>query len=114
MTAAARTLGGDTGPEPLLVDARTAAGMLGVSERLLWSWTKSGEIGNVRIGRRVLYPVQGLKDWVGAHTVGGPAGVAPQSASPETPSAEGLKHPPAGPPVRPPTGRTLGAVEGAR
>src|SRR5690606_25392586 len=83
-------------PEPLLVDARTAAGMLSVSERLLWTWTQAGEIACVRIGRRVLYPVQGLRDWVAAHTTGGPA------AGIGTPPQHDLNHRRAEPPVTTP------------
>jgi hypothetical protein len=110
MSGAPLTTGAPAAPEPLLVDARTAAGMLSVSERLLWSWTKAGEIGVVRIGKRVLYPVQGLRDWVAALTVGGPVMNAP--ASIETPSPHDLKHPQGGPPVRPPTGTNSPDVEG--
>lgn len=100
-----------TEPEALLVDVRTAAKMLSVSERLLWSWTKAGQIGSVHIGRRVLYPVQGLRDWVAARTHGGPAATAPAI---ETPSEHDLKHRPAEPPVTTPEAARRRTSEGAR
>ncbi len=52
--------------EPLRValTAPEAAKALGIGERLLWSETKSGHIPHVRIGTRVLYPVETLKDWL--------------------------------------------------
>ena len=54
----------DPQPEPLLVDAPTAAKMLAVSERTLRRLTTGGEIGVVRIGRRTLYSVEALRKWV--------------------------------------------------
>ncbi len=49
----------------LAVNRREAASMLGISERLLWTWTKAGTIPHVRIGTRVLYPVEQLRQWLG-------------------------------------------------
>lgn len=49
---------------PLAVGRAEAAAMLGISERLLWTWTKSGMIPHVRIGTRVLYPVEQLRVWL--------------------------------------------------
>lgn len=48
----------------LTVNRREAAEMLGISERLLWAWTNAGEVPHVRIGARVLYPVEALKQWL--------------------------------------------------
>jgi excisionase family DNA binding protein len=48
----------------LLIDARTAARMLGVSPRTLWKLTDIGELPHVRIGRRVLYCPQQLLAWI--------------------------------------------------
>ena len=50
--------------EPLAVRARQAARMLGIGERKLWELTNQGEIPHVRAGRVVLYPVDGLRDWL--------------------------------------------------
>jgi excisionase family DNA binding protein len=49
---------------PLAVSRREAAVMLGISERLLWTWTQAGTIPHVRIGTRVLYPVEQLRQWL--------------------------------------------------
>jgi hypothetical protein len=38
--------------------------MLGISERLLWTWTNMKRIPHVRIGARVLYPVHLLREWL--------------------------------------------------
>jgi hypothetical protein len=38
--------------------------MLGISERLLWTWTNAKSIPHVRIGARVLYPVDELRRWL--------------------------------------------------
>jgi excisionase family DNA binding protein len=47
--------------EPLAVGRKEAAAMLGISERLLWTWTNAKTIPHVRIGTRVLYPVDELR-----------------------------------------------------
>ena len=49
----------------LAVGSREAARLLGVCERTLWSWSKAGIVRTVKIGRRVLYPVAGLKELLG-------------------------------------------------
>lgn len=49
---------------PLLVDARSAAKMLCVSERTLWSLSDRGQLASVRIGRRRLYDPRDLKAFV--------------------------------------------------
>lgn len=48
----------------LAVNRKKAASLLGISERLLWSWTNMKRIPHVRIGARVLYPVQLLREWL--------------------------------------------------
>ena len=55
----------------LLLTAKQAASALAISERKLWSLTNSGEIGHVRIGRSVRYPIAGLQQWIDAQTQGG-------------------------------------------
>ena len=54
-------------PKPLAVGRREAAAMLGISERLLWTWTNAKTIPHVRIGTRVLYPVDELRRWLEDH-----------------------------------------------
>jgi excisionase family DNA binding protein len=50
--------------QPLLVDERTAAAMLGVAPRTIWSMAASGELPSVRIGRRKLYSVETLRRFI--------------------------------------------------
>src|SRR5262245_29013350 len=51
----------DTQPAPMLVDARTAARLLAISERSLWALTAPrGPIACVRIGRAVRYDPRDL------------------------------------------------------
>jgi len=48
----------------LALSREEAAKALGVSERHLWTYTNCGEIPHIRIGNRVLYPVDMLYDWM--------------------------------------------------
>jgi hypothetical protein len=59
--------------EPLAVDARTAARMIGVSQRTLWSLTAPrGPVPVARIGNRVVYRIRDLDAYL--------AGLAAESA----------------------------------
>jgi len=49
---------------PMAYGAKEAARVLGIGVRLLWTKTNSGEIPHFRLGRRVLYPVDQLRDWM--------------------------------------------------
>jgi len=51
-------------PERLLVTAREAAEMLGISTRSLWTLTNSKTILSVRIGRAVRYSTDDLKAFI--------------------------------------------------
>jgi len=52
----------------LALRPREAARALGISARTLWTWTKSGLVPCVRVGRGrrqvVLYPVAQLRAWL--------------------------------------------------
>lgn len=48
----------------LALSARDAAAALGISERLLWSLSVSGQIPSFRIGRRRLYRRDSLESWL--------------------------------------------------
>jgi hypothetical protein len=65
--------------EPLALRPRDAARALGISERLLWDWTRTEGVPHVRIGNVVLYPVEVLKNWLAtkAITVEDDAGECP-------------------------------------
>ena len=51
-------------PQALLVDARSASAMLGVSERTLSTLTRDNAVPSLTVGRRRLYPVSGLHAWI--------------------------------------------------
>ena len=46
------------------LSAAEAAKLLGISERMLWTMTKAGEVPHIRLGRRTLYPRPLLEEWV--------------------------------------------------
>jgi len=48
----------------LLLDIRAAAKALGVSTRTIWTLAHRRGLPHVRIGRRLLFPVDGLKRWI--------------------------------------------------
>ena len=58
-------------PPCLALRPREAAAALGIGVRLLWERTNSGEIPSARIGRAVVYPVEGLRDWLRRQSEGG-------------------------------------------
>lgn len=57
-------VGHESRPLPLAMRPRAAAHALGISERLLWDWTRSEGLPHVRIGNVVLYPVDGVRRWL--------------------------------------------------
>ena len=54
----------------LALRPRDAARELSISERLLWDWTRSEGVPHVRIGAVVLYPVDGLRQWLNERSSG--------------------------------------------
>ena len=48
----------------LAIRPKDAARRLGISERLLWQWTRTEQVPHIRIGNVVLYPVAGLERWL--------------------------------------------------
>lgn len=46
------------------LSASEAAKLLGISERMLWTLTNSGEVPHIRLGRRTLYPKPLLEKWI--------------------------------------------------
>jgi hypothetical protein len=55
--------------EPLSLRPRAAAQALGISERLLYDWTRTEGVPHVRIGNVVLYPVDVLKNWLATKAI---------------------------------------------
>ena len=43
---------------------KEAAAALGISERLLWTWTNQKLIPHVRMGKAIIYPVAALEEWL--------------------------------------------------
>jgi excisionase family DNA binding protein len=52
------------GGDRLLVSAREAAHMLGISPRMLYTLRKTGQVPCMRIGTRVLFSTAALRQWV--------------------------------------------------
>ena len=55
-------------PEPLLVDVKCAATMLGIGRSHFYSLLSTGQIGPIahKLGKRSLYSVSELREWVNA------------------------------------------------
>ena len=59
-------------PEPILVPGPEARRLLGeISARKLAQMVAAGEVPSVRIGRRRLFPLDGLRAYVAARVEGG-------------------------------------------
>lgn len=58
----------DVSMERLGLRPREAAEMLGISPRLLWSLTAQNRVPHARIGRRVVYSVDALREWLAAES----------------------------------------------
>jgi len=54
--------------QPLALRPKDAATALGISERLLYDWAHYRGLPVVRIDRTVLYPVDGLRQWLVANS----------------------------------------------
>jgi len=52
--------------ERLAVSQREAATMLSISEKTLRNWTKTGRIKARKIDGRIIYPLDGLKEFLNA------------------------------------------------
>jgi len=50
--------------DPLLLSPRQASRALAISERTLWSLTKTGTVPHIRIGKLVRYSVDNLKKYI--------------------------------------------------
>ena len=54
--------------EPLAVSKREAARLLSVCERTLDYWRKDGRIASVKVGNRVLFPMESLRNFLSGAT----------------------------------------------
>ena len=57
--------------QPLLVNAATAARLLGISERNLWQLKKDGNIPYVKIGKLTKYHIPTIEIWIDENTQNG-------------------------------------------
>ncbi len=57
--------------QPLLVNARTAANLLGICERNLFTLKKEGKIPVVKIGKLTKYHIPSLQKWIEENTKNG-------------------------------------------
>lgn len=61
---------------PFLVNAKSAARLLGISERTLWSLSDCGKLASVKIGRRRLYDPRDLTAFVDRQKTPAPTALA--------------------------------------
>lgn len=54
----------------LCLNAAEVSNLSGVSLSLIRKLTRSGEIPHIRVGRRILYPVTALENWLSQNTNG--------------------------------------------
>lgn len=52
----------------LCLSAAEVSELTGVSLSLIRKLTRGGEIPHVRVGRRILYPLTGIEDWLNSRT----------------------------------------------
>ena len=62
-------------PPPLVVDSKTAAAMLCVSERTLWAMAheRDDRLPHVKFGRLTRYRISDLEEWIKSRRKGGDA-----------------------------------------
>lgn len=57
-------------PVTLALRPKEAARALGISDRLLWSLTNRKLIPHVRVGARIIYPLDVLSEWLAKQAAG--------------------------------------------
>jgi excisionase family DNA binding protein len=55
----------------LALRPKEASQAIGIGARLLWQLTNQGRIPHVRLGKRVVYPVDQLREWLAEQSKGG-------------------------------------------
>ncbi len=56
--------------EKLCLSAAEVSEMTGISLSSIRKLTRSGEVPHIKVGRRVLYPVAALEEWLNNNTLG--------------------------------------------
>ena len=64
VTSDASGLNSDTALPRLALDEQEAADALGISKRLLVEHRQLGRVPHARIGKRIVYSVDGLREWL--------------------------------------------------
>lgn len=73
-------------PAPLLLNVAEAALLLRLSQRTVWTLTAARELPHIRIGKRVLYPLDQMRQWIAVRVQGGTATIEePQVRTPIRP-----------------------------
>lgn len=55
--------------DKLCLNAAEFSEMTGISLSLIRKLTRGGEIPHIKVGRRVLYPLTGIEDWLTSNTI---------------------------------------------
>lgn len=55
----------------LALRPKDAAKALGISERLLWDWSRQHGLPTVRVGRVILFPIDAIKAWLNSRCTTG-------------------------------------------
>jgi len=61
----------ESDPPRLALNAREAAAALSISARSLWLLTNQRAIPHVRLGGRIVYPIDLLRTWLAENAAGG-------------------------------------------
>lgn len=56
--------------DKLCLNAAEVSEKTGLSLSMVRKLTRSGMIPHIRCGRRILYPVSGIEDWLNQNTIG--------------------------------------------
>ena len=54
----------------LCLNAAEVSEMTGISLSRVRKLTRNDEIPHIKVGRRILYPLTGIEDWLKSHTIG--------------------------------------------
>ena len=57
---------------PLLLNVKQLAELLGVSDSSVYELIQEDDFPSLRIGTRIVIPMEELRKWITAHTKGGP------------------------------------------
>jgi len=76
-------------PDRLVLRPREAAAALGISERTLWTWSKTRGLPTIRLGQTVRFPTAQLLEWIESQTHKNTDG---QTGKQKEPTTEAMRH----------------------